>query len=69
MEWHESIRANIGRISGMRGHCYGKPDPKSNRIAVEVHRTANDNVETEVEYELSRLGVPREAVIFVEDDD
>ena len=62
MEWYEAIK-------GERGMCNARPDPRNNRIAVEARGSANDNLETEIKEMLSKLAIPREAVIFVEDFD
>ena len=63
VEWHDLIRSGVEM-----------PDPhpftlvlvpRNNRITIEIDRDDYDYVTATIEDEISRLGVPREAVIFV----
>ena len=63
VEWHDLIRSGVEM-----------PDPRpftlvlvprNNRITIEIDRDDYDYVTATIEDEISRLGIPREAVIFV----
>ena len=66
-EWYSLIGDYIHRSDPR--HYYMKLEPRDHRITVKIYDDDYDNIKAMAENESSRLGIPREAVIFVEDWD